>query len=79
MTVMSDKKNNKLHKKVVLDFIKYIILIAASFVAATKIYYVSFLGALLFIDMFTRRFALKVKLLHAAIVFVTALIFVNLT
>lgn len=79
MTVMSDRKSNDLHKKVVLDFIKYSILIAASFVAATRIYYVSFLGALLFIDMFTRRFAVKVKLLHAAIVFVTALVFVNLT
>ncbi len=76
---MSDKKSNHLHKKVVLDFIKYIILIAASFVAATRLYYVSFLGALLFVDMFTRRFAMKVKLLHAAIVFVTALVFVNLT
>lgn len=79
MTVMSDKKSNYLHKKVVLDFIKYSILIAASFVAATRLYYVSFLGALLFVDMFTRRFAVKVKLLHAAIVFVTALVFVNLT
>ncbi len=75
MTVMS----NNLHKEVVLDFIKYIILIAASFIVATRIYYVSFIGALFFIDMFTRRFAIKVKLLHATIVFVTSLIFVNLT
>ena len=76
---MSDKKSNNLHKEVVVDFIKYIMLIAASFIIATRIYYVAFLGALLFIDMFTRRFAMQVKLLHAVVIFVTAIIFVILT
>jgi hypothetical protein len=76
---MSDEKKNHFHRDVVIDFIKYSILIAASFITATRIYYVSFIGTLLFVDMFTRRFAVKVKLLHAAIVFVTALIFVNVT
>ena len=79
MTVMSDKKNNHVHKEVVVDFIKYIMLIAASFIIGTRIYYVAFLGALLFIDMFTRRFAMQVKLSYAAIIFITAIIIVNLT
>lgn len=76
---MSDKKSNNLHKEVVLDFIKYTMLIAASFIMATRIYYVAFLGALLFVDMFTRRFAMKVKLPHAVIIFVAAIIFVIVT
>jgi hypothetical protein len=76
---MSEKKGINLHKEVILDFIKYIMLIAASFIIATRIYYVSFLGALLFIDMFTRRFAMKVKLSYAATIFITAIIFVNVT
>jgi multisubunit Na+/H+ antiporter MnhG subunit len=79
MTVMSERTGRNLHREVVFDFVKYIMLIAASFIVATRIYFVSFLGALLFVDMFTRRFAMPVKTSYALIILIGALIFVTLT
>ena len=73
------KKSDLLAVVVIIDFFKYAMLIAAAFIVGMRIYYVSFLGALLFVDMFTRRFAVSIKPLYAFFALLGSIVFLMLT